>query len=144
MEKSINKRINSESIKRKQWINLPSMNEWTDQIRNELINESKNLWETLSKNELVIETFKEIENEWVDNVPEYIICYFLESSVNICIRCIHVFVCVCMYVCMYVRMYVHICLCVYMYVLMYDYIYVLFVCRVWLYIHRCKRTGTGD
>ena len=39
-----------------------------------------------------------------------------------------------MYVCMYVLMYV----------LMYDYIYVLFVCRVWLYIHRCKRTGTGD
>ena len=37
---------------------------------------------------------------------------------------------VCMYVCMYV--------------LMYDYIYVLCVCRVWLYIHRCKRTGTGD
>ena len=31
-----------------------------------------------------------------------------------------------------------------LYVLMYDYIYVLFVCRVWLYIHRCKRTGTGD
>ena len=26
---------------------------------------------------------------------------------------------------------------------MYDYIYVLFVCWVWLYIHRRKRTGTG-
>ena len=31
-----------------------------------------------------------------------------------------------------------------MYVLMYDYIYVLFVCRNLLYIHRRKRTGTGD
>ena len=29
-------------------------------------------------------------------------------------------------------------------VLMYDYIYVLFVCRVWLYIHRHKRTDTWD
>ena len=40
------------------------------------------------------------------------------------------------------RMYVctHVC----MHVLMYDYIYVLFVCRGWLYIHKRKRTGTGD
>ena len=30
------------------------------------------------------------------------------------------------------------------YVLMYDYIYVLFVCRIRQYIHRHKRTGTGD
>ena len=41
---------------------------------------------------------------------------------------------------LYVCVYMYVC----MYVLMYDYIYVLFVCRVWLYIHRYKPTGTGD
>ena len=59
-------------------------------------------------------------------------------------ECMHVrmYICYCMYVymCMYVCICLYIYMYVYMYVLMYDYIYVLFVCRGWLYKHRCKRT----
>ena len=50
-----------------------------------------------------------------------------------------IYVSVCLYVSLF---FLFLSMC--MYVLMYDYIYVLFVCRGWLYIHRHKRTGTGD
>ena len=75
---------------------------------------------------------------------------------NLALASMYLCMCVCMHVCVYVSMCVcryvymcgcvcmYVCMCVCMYVLMYDYIYVLFVCRGWLYIHRCKRTGTGD
>ena len=69
------------------------------------------------------------------------VCIYVCIDVYMYVGPMYVCIYVCTYyVCIYVCMYI----CMYMYVLMYDYIYVLFVCRGWLYIHRCKRTGTGD